>query len=45
MWRRVTCVTEVTSGAVWTRKAAKDLKARSAPVTLPGRNTQAICSR
>jgi hypothetical protein len=45
MWRRVTCAVLVTSGAVWTKKAAKQRRARSAPLTLPGRRMQPIWVR
>ena len=45
MWRRVTCAVLVTSGAVSARKAAKQHRARPAPLTLPGRRTQPIWVR
>jgi hypothetical protein len=44
MCRRVTWVSEVT-GDVSARNAANERSARSAPLTLPGRSTQAICCR
>jgi hypothetical protein len=44
MWRRVIKVSEVT-GDVSARNAANERSARSAPLTLPGRSTQATCSR
>ena len=45
MCRRVTWPGSVTCGAASARNAAKQRSARSAFATLPGRSTQAICSR
>ena len=42
--RRVTWASGV-AGDVSARKAAKERSAWSAPLTLPGRSTQATCSR
>ena len=45
MCRRVTRVSEAGGGEVPARNAANERSARSAPLTLPGRSTQSICSR
>jgi hypothetical protein len=45
MWRRVTAVSDAADRDVSARNAANERSARSAPLTLPGRSTQAICSR
>jgi hypothetical protein len=45
MCRRVTSAREVTSGAAWTRNAANERRARSAPLTLPASSTQLIWAR
>jgi hypothetical protein len=45
MWRRVTLASDAVSGAASARNAANERSARSAPLTLPGRSTQAICCR
>jgi len=43
--RRTTSAVLVTSGAASATNAANERRARSAPLTLPGRSTQAICCR
>jgi hypothetical protein len=45
MWRRVMLASDAAGGAASARNAANDRSARSAPLTLPGRSTQAICCR
>ena len=44
-WRRVTWASEMAGDGAPARNAANERSARSAPLTLPGRSTHAICSR
>jgi hypothetical protein len=44
-WPRVMALSVAACGQVSARNAANERSARSAPLTLPGRSTHAICSR